>query len=182
MKRSLLVLCCASLPLACAADAGGPSDLRGATAPLSAPSLTPVPCGTVDGKKEYTWNGTRVELLLGDALAGCADNAADVAADMTDFPLADKALRDVIFHMKEALPSGSQAQPVFKWVGFRGDKTNNCDADNIALPKAAPIVQYQVQETVYLNQPPNASVPRAWMTRRARAHLSGTALPSRARG
>lgn len=88
MKRLLMVVCCVLLPVACAADSVEPSGTNTSRSALSAPTLTPVPCGTVDGKKAYTWNGTRGELLVADAFAGCTDTAHDVAMDMTDFPLA----------------------------------------------------------------------------------------------
>ena len=162
MKRLLMVVCCVLLPVACAADSVEPSGTNTSRAGLSAPTLTPVPCGAVDGKKAYTWNGTRGELLVADAFAGCTDTAHDIAMDMTDFPLADKALRDVIGHMKEALPANGQGQPVSKWASFRQDETRNCDPDNVNLGKAAVIVPYALQETLYLNQPPNPSSFRAW--------------------
>ncbi len=148
MSTRWLVVLVIPLFCACSGDAsrGGSGQ---ATAALSAPGLTPVPCGDVGGEKQFTWNGTRVELLLADAFAGCASHPLEEFMDLRNFPLADRALKNVAAHMAEVQPSG--VPPVLSWAAFRAEENNNCDPDNIDQPRSVKIEDAKI-EHVTLNE------------------------------
>lgn len=98
LKCMALLLVLLLLPVACVGD--GDSNVGRRRSGLSAPGQTPVPCAS----GEYTWNGTKSELLLADAFAGCSASVYDDFFASGGFPTADSSLKGVLVHMDEVLP------------------------------------------------------------------------------
>jgi len=137
----VIVLMCL-LPCACAADAGESLITKSESA-LTVPGQTAVPCAG--------WNGTKVELLLADALAGCSGWIDDQAKTGL-FPLADQSLRNVAAHMAAVVFSSEFL--TFDWRELRADEQKNCDPNNPEQHIAVNIVETPVEESLYLGQAP----------------------------
>lgn len=136
------------LPVSCSSDIGQQSSGK-TQAPLNVPSLTPVPCNG----GEFTWDGTRVELLFADAVAGCATGDSETVAAYHGFPLADRALRDVVAHMEGILSTQAPDDPFAKWRTQRADDDFNCDPDDVDTPAFIEIPKHPIKELVVFTSP-----------------------------
>ena len=86
---------------------------------LNIPGLTPVPCADPGTGHEITWQGSKVDLLVADALAGCL-----IAEDgsLSQTLVWDSYLLYVAARMAEANGFGFD-----NWIAKRADPNLNCD-------------------------------------------------------
>ncbi|MBE7481625.1 MAG: hypothetical protein HS104_16795 [Polyangiaceae bacterium] len=161
---SLLVLLL--LPVACVGDGENAVSQRGSA--LSAPGQTPVPC--MSG--EYTWDGTKSELLLADAFAGCSASVYDDYFATGGFPTADSSLKGVLVHMDEVLPNTTDFLAK-QWRAYRAEPTKNCDPTNPKQPASIEIHESEIKETLNLS---GVLVGRPWVVELADMDLRWAGL------
>lgn len=166
LKWMALLLVLLVLPLACVGEGDSALGRRGNA--LSAPGQTPVPCAN----GEYTWNGTKSELLLADAFAGCSASAYDDYFATGGFPTADSALKGVLVHMDEVLPLTTDFL-ANDWRAYRAEPTQNCDPSNPKQQGSIQIHESEIKETLNLS---GALVGRPWVVELADMDLRWAGL------
>src|SRR5215471_10488101 len=105
MKASWTLFAVAVVACGSGSDGGtGNENLAGATAALSVPGLTPVPC---DAQARAIWNGTPVQLMLADAYAGCTvdlnSSGTPVRSETRELSFADTYLSVVVERIRELI-------------------------------------------------------------------------------
>lgn len=148
----LVAVCTTALFAMACGDArqtdGGPHPVaRVKQEPLAVPGQTPFPCSTASGTfGQNLWNGTRVQLMLADAMLACM-GGPDSLEGLVLHRVPDETLSAVVENIR---PLAAPFATSFGWNLVRSnlvEDIRNCDpATGEILPDPVPIDSFHIQE------------------------------------